>query len=313
VVLAFALATPGAALADTSGSSNWSGYAVHHNGTAFKHVTGSWRQPTGSCAAGAPTFSAFWVGLGGYAQNSAGIEQLGTEFDCSASGTPRLSAWYELLPAPVRRISLAIAPGDQISGDVKIAGKNVTLTLEDLTRHESFSRTIFDHKIDQSSAEWITEAPSQCVGQSRCKPLPLTDFGSVAFSGADVETSVGQTGSISSPLWSSTQIVLARSARFVSTGSSSHEATPSRLRNGGHAFTVAYKGPAPTSSTPPQSKGSGGSGTVPGSGGGSTGSGSGYPGTGDPGGGYDPGGGGGGWYPGGGYGGGGGWSPGGGG
>jgi len=291
-VLAFALAAPAAAVADTSGSSNWSGYAVHHSGTAFKHVTGSWSQPTGHCAAGAPTYSAYWVGLGGYAQNSAGIEQLGTELDCSSNGAAKVSAWYELLPAPVRRISMTIAPGDQISGDVTVAGKDVTLTLKDLTRNESFSRTILDHKIDRSSAEWITEAPSQCVGgTSRCKPLPLTDFGSVTFSGADVETATGRTGSISSPLWDSTQIVLARGARYVSTGSSGHEASPSGLRDGGHDFTVAYSGAAPAPSSPPQ----GAAGTAPASGG--TGSGgTGYPGAGNPGGGYYPGGGG---YPGG--------------
>ena len=145
-VLAFLLAAPATAVADKSGSSNWSGYAVHRAGTTFSHITGSWRQPQGSCAAGGPTYSAYWVGIGGYAQNSIGIEQLGTEFDCSAGGHAKLSAWYELLPAPVRRISMTVAPGDQMAGGVTIAGNNVTLTLQDLTRNESFSRTIFDRQ-----------------------------------------------------------------------------------------------------------------------------------------------------------------------
>lgn len=300
-VLAFALAAPAAAVAGAgkSGSSNWSGYAVHRTGTTFSNVDGSWRQPKGSCAAGAATYSAFWVGLGGYAQSSIGIEQLGTEFDCSAGGEIKLSAWYELLPAPVRRISMTIAPGDQMTGDVTIADKNVTLTLQDLTRDESFSRTIFDRRIDQSSAEWITEAPSRCTGARHCQPLPLTDFGSVDFSGAGAEASTGQTGSISSPLWNSTEIVLARAAQYVSDSNRSptHEATPSGLRDVGRSFTVAYAGSRPASSSPSQSTGGGG--TVSGDGGGATGPGAGYPGSGYPGGGYGGGGyGGGGSYPG---------------
>ena len=281
-VLACALAAPAAALAGAgkSGSSNWSGYAVHRTGTTFSNVTGSWRQPKRSCGTGGPTYSAFWVGLGGFAQSSIGIEQLGTEFDCSAGGEVKLSAWYELLPAPVRRISMTIAPGDQMTGDVTIVDQNVTLTLQDLTSDESFSRTIFDRKIDQSSAEWITEAPSRCTGAHHCEPLPLTDFGSVNFSGAGAEASTGQTGSISSPLWKSTKIVLARTAQYVSdsNGSPTHEATPSRLGDGGRSFMVAYAGPRPTSSSPSQS--GAGVGTVSSDGGGATGPGGAYPGSG---------------------------------
>jgi hypothetical protein len=272
------LAAPAVAVADKSGSSNWSGYAVHRAGTTFSHITGSWRQPQGSCAAGGPTYSAYWVGIGGYAQNSTGIEQLGTEFDCSAGGHAKLSAWYELLPAPVRRISMTVAPGDQMAGGVAIAGNEVTLTLQDLTRNESFSRTIFDGKIDPSSAEWITEAPSECAGAYHCEALPLTDFGSVTFSAANAETSTGETGSISSPLWRSTQIVLARAAQYVSvsTKSAVREARPSPLRDGGQSFTVAFAQSGARSSAPAGSKGSAGGGTVSPDGGSATGAGSGY-------------------------------------
>lgn len=282
-MLAFASAAPATAIADRSGSSNWSGYAVHRAGTSFSHVSGSWRQPKGNCSLGGRTFSAFWVGLGGYAQNSTGIEQLGTEADCSSAGRATLTAWYELLPSPVRQISMKVAAGDQMTGDVQIDGKNVTLTLQDLTRHESFSRTIFDRRVDQSSADWITEAPSQCFGSNLCQALPLTDFGSVRFSGASAQNSGGQTGSISSPLWKSTQIVLARAAQYVavSTNSSVHQARPSRLRSGGEAFTVSFAGSRPRASTPSNG------GTASGDGGGATGAGSG-----DPSGGYYPGGGG---------------------
>jgi len=276
--VAVALTAPAVAAADTSGSDNWSGYAVHANHKTFKQVSGTWGQPTGTCSAGRATYSAYWVGLGGYSQTSNALEQLGTEFDCSAAGVPQLSAWYELVPAPIRKISMTVEPGDQITGNVSIVGRDVTLTLTDTTRNETFSKTIFDHKIDRTSAEWITEAPSSCAGSSHCSTLPLTPFGSVTFTGATAVSRSGHSGSISSPLWDRTKIVLAHTARFVSTHSPA-EASPSALTNGGTAFTVSYSSPAP--STPPPTA------TPPAYGGG-----------GDGGGGY---GGGGGCYPGGGW------------
>ena len=38
-----------------------------------------------------PTYSAYWVGLGGGGQQSTALEQIGTQGDCSASGTPRIT------------------------------------------------------------------------------------------------------------------------------------------------------------------------------------------------------------------------------
>jgi hypothetical protein len=298
-VLAFALAAPAVAAADTTGSDNWSGYAVHANRTTFKQVAATWQQPGGNCSAGGPTYSAFWVGLGGYSTTARAIEQLGTELDCSAKGAVQLSAWYELLPAPVRKISMTIEPGDTITGNVSVVRKNVTLTLTDTTRGETFSRTVLDHTIDQTSADWITEAPSQCAGAYNCEPLPLTPFGSVTFSGASAETVAGRSGAISSPLWHTTKIVLARAARFVSTRSPTM-ASPSALHDGGSSFTVSYSGAntgSPNSAGAPPAGSAGGQPTTsPGnsSGGGNPGGGGWNPG----GGGWNPGGGG--WNPGGG-------------
>jgi hypothetical protein len=282
-VLAFVLAAPSVAGADTSGSDNWSGYAIHANHTSFKQVAGTWNQPAGNCSAGGPTYSAFWVGLGGYGASSRAIEQLGTELDCSAKGAVQLSAWYELLPAPVRKISMTIAAGDTIAGSVRVSGKDVTLTLSDTTRGETFSKTILDHTIDQTSADWITEAPSQCAGMYRCEPLPLTPFGSVTFSGASAETLSGRSGAISSRLWDTTKIVLARAARFVATRSATL-ASPSALHDGGSAFTVSYSGAAPSSPSSSGTPSTGSPGGQPTAPPGSPGDGGWYPG----GGGWNP-------------------------
>jgi hypothetical protein len=67
--------------------SNWAGYIDASSATkktSFSAVSGSWTQPAADCAAGSPSDSAFWVGLGGYSGEH--LEQTGTSADCSASG-----------------------------------------------------------------------------------------------------------------------------------------------------------------------------------------------------------------------------------
>src|SRR3954453_14307080 len=66
----------------TEQSANWAGYAVTHR-RPFPSVTGRWVQPAATCANQSPTFSAFWVGLGGFSENSFGVEQTGTLANCS--------------------------------------------------------------------------------------------------------------------------------------------------------------------------------------------------------------------------------------
>jgi len=67
----------------TTTSTNWAGYAITDR-KPFTSATGRWVQPAVSCADLSPTYSAFWVGLGGYSGNS--LEQIGTETDCTANG-----------------------------------------------------------------------------------------------------------------------------------------------------------------------------------------------------------------------------------
>jgi hypothetical protein len=80
----------------TSASSNWAGYAVH--GTTFKKVIGRWTVPSATCGAGEATYSATWVGIGGYSEDSDALEQIGTELDCTAAGKVKSTAWMELVP-----------------------------------------------------------------------------------------------------------------------------------------------------------------------------------------------------------------------
>jgi hypothetical protein len=99
--------------------------------------------------------------------------------------------------------------------------------------------------VDTSSAEWIVEAPSDCVSASSCQTLPLANFGSAGFSAAHAVSTAGRNGAILSPWWDVTSIVLAsRGGRqFISnaTGSTGASAQPSALSGGGSSFTVSYR------------------------------------------------------------------------
>ncbi|HJS92796.1 MAG TPA: G1 family glutamic endopeptidase [Solirubrobacteraceae bacterium] len=247
LVLAAGLTAAPAALAaktQTTQSTNWAGYAVHQDGVSFHRISASWTQPTASCTAGQPSYSSAWVGLGGYSPTSNALEQIGTELDCTASGKVVSSAWYELVPAPSRTISLVVQPGDVMHADVTVTGHRVVVELDNLTRHHRFRKTLHSPAIDVSSAEWILEAPSECISQYSCQALPLANFGSITFDSASVVTAHGRAGTIARGDWSRTRIKLTPGAQrlIVSRDSTDTggEAVPSALRGGGRAFDVTF-------------------------------------------------------------------------
>ena len=206
VIVAAALASAPTALAKTTTSSNWAGYAVHRPGVSFRQVSGTWTQPSASCVAGQSSYSAAWVGIGGFKPTSDALEQIGTEVDCNPAGKAVSTAWYELVPAPSKTISLAVHPGDAMHATVTVVGHQVTVVLDNLTSHRTFRRSMYAPSIDVSSAEWIVEAPSECISQLACQALPLADFGSVTFDSARATSTAGTTGSIMSPAWWRTKI-----------------------------------------------------------------------------------------------------------
>ena len=252
VIVAAALCSAPAALAKTTTSSNWAGYAVHRPGVSFRQVSGTWTQPTTSCIPGQSSYSAMWVGIGGFKPTSDALEQIGTEVDCNPAGNTVSSAWYELVPAPSKTISLAVHPGDVMHATVTVVGHNVTVVLRNLTSHKTFRKSLNAPSIDVSSAEWIVEAPSECISQFACQALPLANFGSVGFDSATVTSTNGIAGSIVSPRWWRTKIDLTPgSQRFIvarQTSDTAGSATPSPLSGAGRAFNVTYSSVA----APPQ-------------------------------------------------------------
>jgi hypothetical protein len=152
-------------------SSNWSGYAV--DGSNATTVTGTWIQPTAKCAPRENSWSSPWVGIDGDTDNT--VEQTGTDSDC-VNGKPYYYAWYEMYPKSAVIVPLAVNPGDTITGTVSYGGSSFTLSLEDTTTGApQFSVTQPSKKPARSSVEWIVEGPSNGL---------LSDFGTVAFSGA---------------------------------------------------------------------------------------------------------------------------------
>ena len=178
-----------------------------------------------------------WVGIGGFKPTSDALEQIGTEVDCNPAGNTVSSAWYELVPAPSKTISLAVHPGDVMHATVTVMGHHVTVVLRNLTSHKTFRKSLNAPSIDVSSAEWIVEAPSECISQFACQALPLANFGSVGFDSATVTSTNGIAGSIISPRWWRTKIELTPgSQRFIvarQTSDTAGSATPSPLSGAG--------------------------------------------------------------------------------
>jgi hypothetical protein len=235
------------AIAVVSVSSNWAGYAAVPSAggaSAFSSISGSWTVPVATCTSREETYSAIWVGLGGFDESSKALEQIGTDADCTRSGSAVYSTWYELVPAAPVTLKLKVHAGDVMAASVTVKGHGVTLRIRDLTTGSIFTRTRRVSKIDASSAEWILEAPSVCVTTNICRTLTLTDFGSVAFSDLSA-TARGHIGPVEDPLWSATELELREVRNFArgpraSAASISAAAVPSVLSSGGSAFAVSW-------------------------------------------------------------------------
>jgi hypothetical protein len=216
-------------------SSNWSGYAVTGAANSVSYVAGTWTVPTVSTTTSG--YSAVWVGIDGY--NSSSVEQIGTAEDV-VGGRASYYAWYEMYPsASVTITSMAVHPGDSITGSVSYSAGSYVLTLNDTTDSQSFTKTIAASGLSRSSAEWIVEAPSNGYGI-----LPLANFGTTTFTNS-YATIAGATGAVDT--WQSYAINLASRSKVQATTSTlTDSATGSSS-----SFKVAYNAPSTVTPTPP--------------------------------------------------------------
>jgi hypothetical protein len=193
---------------------------------AYTVVSGSWVEPTATCTSRSSSYSSFWVGLDGYNSNS--VEQLGTDSDCSRR-TPVYYGWYEMYPNPSVQLSTSqypVSPGNTLTASVTYNG-NGTYTLKmSSSRGWNFSTTQ-SGSFDNSSAEWIAEAPSSCG--FTCTVLPLANFGTMNFSAS---TANGNSiGSYGSSVWQ--EITMVTSGGTV-------KAQPSALGSDGASFSDTW-------------------------------------------------------------------------
>lgn len=233
-------------------SSNWSGYAAISADPGapaeFTDVTATWRVPKSTCTTNRISSAAFWVGLGGYDPASTALEQLGTGADCDgATRRPMYYAWWELVPAASVRIPLTVKAGDTISAAVLVSGRKVIFSLKDLTRHTRFSKVLTTTQdLDTASAEWIAEAPSDCSASGRCRPVPLTNFGTVTFSNI---AAIGNAhpGTLTDAAWTASAIELVSAGsteRIFGLGDPLGDgvgALPGDASADGRAFSVSWQ------------------------------------------------------------------------
>jgi hypothetical protein len=163
-------------------TTNWAGYAATGSSGHFTAVSSSWTEPTARCTGSGDQYSAFWVGLDGY--SSSTVEQTGSEADC-AGRTAEYSAWYEMYPAYPVYFSNRVRPGDNFTGSVTYQKSNgdFVITLTDSTQKWTRTASQAAGGAARNSAEVIAEAPSSGLSGA---VLPLTNFGTVSFSGAKV-------------------------------------------------------------------------------------------------------------------------------
>lgn len=223
----------------------WSGYVLTGPAGAavsFTSVTGTWRVPTVSCGRTASS-SAVWVGLGGYATQV--LEQAGVNANCDAHGKPLYFAWYELVPDIARTIEAKVFPGDTITSSVKILDfAVVALHVENRTRRWSFTRRIAWGTSDTGSAEWITEAPNNCL-RNTCRVASLANFGKVTFKNI-AATGDGSLGTLSNPAWTAIPLRLvpgvhtALGSGFAIPSHSHAGATPGSVSTDGRTFRISW-------------------------------------------------------------------------
>jgi hypothetical protein len=200
------------------------------------------------CSSGRATYSATWVGLGGYLEKAKSLEQVGTSADCSSSGRPVYAIWLEFFPAAPKTLKLTVQPGDAIVASVTVRGHDVTVRIRNLTSGTRFSKTERRSAVDATSADWVVEAPSTCLSSEICEALPLTDFGQIAFSSASA-VRAGHTGNADDPAWSTTALEVQQESLDTSTGTAVApaiptatmvSAAPSSVASATGAFSVAW-------------------------------------------------------------------------
>jgi hypothetical protein len=228
------LASPRTLNANTSTSTNWSGYAITAtSGNTIKRIQAVFNVPSINCAASTlganGTVFSQWAGLDGFSDST--VEQAGVAAECSsASSPPTYFAFWEMFPNPGVTFS-GISPGDAIVVIVQRVSNGWELVLQDRTTKGGFSTVQScptGSTCRDANAEQIMEDFNGSVGAG----VNLADFGVDNQTDLLATSGSGKNGSLNScSLWTSSMIDLVNGADRM--------ATPGPLY-GGQAFLVSW-------------------------------------------------------------------------
>jgi len=247
-----------------SESYNWSGYAVTGANGSVTDVKASWVVPSvnNTCSSVPNGYAAFWTGIDGW--NSNTVEQIGTDSDCvnlegTKTGTPTYYAWFEFYPQDAYLIgnynsrtgaceSDCVAPLDVISAEVKFTSSGssgprrrssqvFTVIIADETKGWSFTTSSAVPGAQESSAEWIAEAPYGCntaSGYCDLSNFGIADYGEEFAPVSNTVTASATIGGVTNALGSFANVEQAIMVNYPS--GSSVMAQPAPLQDNGTSF-----------------------------------------------------------------------------
>lgn len=217
-------------------SGNWAGYVAARG--EYSAVGASWVVPTLAATTTLMTDVA-WVGIGG--SKSKDLIQAGTH-SAVQSGRTQYWAWYELLPEYQKVIPLAVAGGDKVEVSLTELSENLWyLSFVNETTGAHYGEAL-EYRSRNGSAEWIEEMPVVYNKDGEQAYAPLSEFGTVAFSGAYAVVG-GERRSIGEVRAKAVTMVSKLNKRVVL-------ATPSEVADDGFVVTRSGAVPSPVPARP---------------------------------------------------------------
>lgn len=126
-------------------------------------------------------------------------------------------------------------PGSRLSAAVSVSGSKFTLTLSSSAGWK-YSTTHSESGLARSSAELIAESPEICG--YFCEQAPLSDFGSVAFTGAKAAVNGGADKPLSSFTYDNGPHEIVAQTSY---GQVKAQPSPLALTATGSAFNVTWR------------------------------------------------------------------------
>jgi len=178
--------TPPTAAGPSDVSANWSGLAA--TGATERQISATWRAPAFTQPASEPrTALGEWVGLGG--MGSHHLIQVGTVTEPGPNGQAETLAFWEVLPHPAV-MSASVPTGASVTSQIvpvgtdrwrlelTIQGRRTPVVDEVVTLSPTQAAGV------ETSAEWITEAPTDREGIMHLAPVGQTTMTNLELNGS---------------------------------------------------------------------------------------------------------------------------------